>query len=91
MAQHGMERATSYRSWWQPLPTWLKTVTLCGAYPAFLYGIYCILVGQEKSWQAIIAFGIFAFCTILHIVFDRRNRIVGGEYGRGIDFFNGND
>lgn len=86
-----MERATSYRSWWKALPLWLKLVTVCGAYPPWLFIIYCILSGQEKSWGAIFAFSIFAICTLLHIMFDRRNRLPSAERHPSWDIGSGDE
>jgi len=86
-----MKRATSYQSWWKPLPLWLKLVTVCGAYPAWLFIIYCVLSGQAKSWGALFAFSIFASCTLLHIVFDRRNRLPNRECHRSRDIVIGDE
>lgn len=80
-----MDRPVSYRSWWQPLPVWLKLVAICGAFPAWFIIAYCVLTGQAKSWAALIAFAVFAICTVLHIAFDQRNRRGGIIRHRGFD------
>jgi hypothetical protein len=83
-----MDRLEAYRSWWRPLPAWLKLVTVVGVYPAWLFIAYCVFTGASKSRGALFAFGIFAVGALLHIAFDRRNRRAGGERG-GFDFFGG--
>ena len=83
-----MDRLEAYRSWWRPLPAWLKLVTAAGFYPAWLFIIYCVLIGAAKSVAALIAFGICLVVALLHIAFDRRNRDGIPERG-GIDFIGG--
>jgi len=83
-----MIRFGAYRSWWRPLPGWLKLVTVLGIYPAWFFIVYCVFTESAKSREAIIAFCIFFIGTMLHILFDRRNR-GGTEESGGIDFFGG--
>ena len=83
-----VDRLNAYRSWWRPLPAWLKLVTAAGIYPAWFFLIYCVFTGASKSREALFAFGVFAAGALLHIAFDRRNR--GGNPDRGgFDFFDG--
>jgi len=83
-----MDRLEAYRSWWQPLPAWLKLVTAVGIYPAWLFIVYCVFTGASKSREAMLAFGVFFIGTLLHIAFDRRNRGSSRERN-GFDFFGG--
>lgn len=83
-----MDRLEAYRSWWRPLPAWLKLVTAVGIYPAWFFIAYCVFTGASKSREALLAFGIFMIGTLLHIAFDRRNRSGDREQG-GFDFFGG--
>ncbi|URW74535.1 hypothetical protein M9980_08065 [Sphingomonas donggukensis] len=76
-----MDRFKSYRSWWRPLPAWLKLITVLGIYPAWLFIVYCACTSASKSQDALLAFGVFALGTVLHIAFDRRNRGAGPEQG----------
>lgn len=69
-----MNTRASFGSWWRPLPNWLKGMTLLLAFPAWLFIAYCVLSGQAKSAAACLAFVVFATVTILHLIFDRRNR-----------------
>jgi hypothetical protein len=85
---HLMNRLETYRSWWRPLPVWLKLLTVVGFYPTWMFLIYRVFTGASKSREALIAFIICFACVLLHIAFDKRNR-VGGRDGRGIDFFGG--
>ncbi len=52
----------------------LKILTVLAIYPAWAVIVLCVLSGREKSWGAIFAFAVFFVCTILHIIFDKRNR-----------------
>lgn len=83
-----MDRLEAYRSWWQPLPAWLKLVTVMGIYPAWLFIVYCVFTGASKSQEAVIAFAIFAIGTLLHIAFNGRNRSSGQKEG-GFNFSSG--
>ena len=78
-------------SWWQPLPLWLKAITVLVAYPAWLFIAYCVLTGQAKSIAAICAFVAFSITALLHIMFDRRNRRGGQEYHGGLDLTGGEE
>ena len=84
-----MEAGESYGYWWRPLPLWLKGVTVLVAYPAWFFGVYCILTGQAKSTAAFSAFVVFAVTALLHILFDNRNRRGGLEGHRGMDLTDG--
>lgn len=86
-----MSRLNRYRPWWQHLPIWLKLATILGAYPAWFFIIYCVLTGRSKSWEALLAFGVFALCAILHIIADPRNRQRGKKSDKGFDFLIGGD
>ncbi|MCC2977944.1 hypothetical protein LK533_14830 [Sphingomonas sp. PL-96] len=83
-----MDRLQSYRSWWQPLPAWLKLVTLVGIYPAWLFIVVCVCTGASKSKEALLAFGVCVIGTLLHIAFDHRDH--GNPQQRnGVDFGGG--
>jgi hypothetical protein len=81
-----MDRLELYRSWWRPLPLWLKVVTAAGIYPAWFVIVCCVLTGASKSLAAVLAFGVCTAGTLLHIARDHRNRGDGRERG-GFDFF----
>jgi hypothetical protein len=66
--------SSSYGAWWQPLPVWLKAMTIIIAYPSAFFMAYLIFTGRSKSGQALIAFCVFAFVTLLHAVFDGRKQ-----------------
>jgi hypothetical protein len=68
---------------------WLKLVTVCCAYPAWIFVLYCIVTGQAKSLGALMAFSVFVVCALLHIIFDNRNRLTGQKEGGGLDLFGG--
>ena len=85
---HEMKRLIAYRDLWRDLPAWLKLITAVGIYPAWVFIGYCVFTGASKSLGALVAFGIFAIGTLLHVAFDRRNRSLDGAKG-GIDFFGG--
>lgn len=85
-----MKTHTSLKSWWRPLPVWLKAVTLIVGFPAWLFIVYCVLAGQADSIAALVAFLIFAAVAILHIIFDRRYR--RGDHERsGLDVSGSSD
>jgi hypothetical protein len=84
-----MEDSSSFKSWWQRLPAWLKGATILVAFPAWLCIVYCVLTGQAKSTSAFAGFASFAVVAILHIVFDDRNRRGIRERHGGIDFGGG--
>ena len=86
-----MRTRASWSSWWRPLPTWLKLATVIGAYPAWIFIIYCIVKGQAKSPAALLAFAIFAFCAVLHIIFDDRNRLSRHETSGGLELTDGGE
>ena len=69
-----MKNRASIKSWWQPLPVWLKGVTLLLGFPGWLFIAFSVLSGQAKSVEAFVAFAIFAAVTILNIIFDHHNR-----------------
>jgi hypothetical protein len=83
-----MDRLKAYRSWWRPLPAWLKLVTAAGIYPAWFFIVYCVFTGASKSLEAVLAFGVCTIGTLLHIAFDGRNRGGSREHG-GVDVFGG--
>ena len=83
-----MDRLESHRSWWRPLPIWLKLVTVVGIYPAWLFIVYCVFTGASKSQEALIAFGVGVIGTLLHIAFDRRDQ-GGGREQSGFDVSGG--
>lgn len=89
--RHSMKTPASFSSWWCPLPRWLKVVTALGVYPPWLFIIYCVLTGQAKSVGALVAFSVFAFCTVLHIIFDSRNRRDGRGANGGFDLSDGGE
>ena len=62
------------QGWWRGLPRWLKAVFLLGNLPAWLFIVYCVVTGQGKSVGALLAFAVFVACTVLYVIFDRRNR-----------------
>lgn len=80
-----MEISASFKGWWRPLPAWLKGVTVLVAVPAWFVIVYCVLAGQAKSTSAFAGFASCAVVTILHIVFDDRNRRGIREPRGGID------
>lgn len=84
-----METLAPLRSWWQPLPLWLKLITVLIAFPAWLFIVYCVLEGQAKSPAAFFAFAAFTLCAILHITFDSRNRRSGRESSGGLELDEG--
>ena len=84
-----MKLSASFKSWWRPLPLWLKGVTVVVAFPAWLFIGYCVLTMQAKSTSALAAFGTFAIVALLHIVFDDRNRRGIRKPPGGIDFGGG--
>jgi hypothetical protein len=86
-----METRVTLKSWWQPLPLWLKLVTILITYPAWFFILYCIFSGQAKSMAAIWAFGAFAFSAVLHIIFDSRNSQRGRHTHRGFEMMDGGD
>ena len=84
-----MDLLEAYRSWWRPLPAWLKLVTVLGIYPAWCFIIYCVFADASKSLEAIIAFGVCMIATLLHMMFDCRNREDDGREHGGLDFLGG--
>lgn len=83
-----MQRLRSYRSWWQPLPAWLKLVTLLGIYPAGSFMVFWILTGASKSTEALLAFGVCLLCTRMHAADDSLGR-GEGQAGNGVSFGDG--
>lgn len=86
-----MGQLNRFMNWWRPLPLWLKGVTAVALLPAWLFTLFCVLSGQEKSASAFLGFGVFAGATLLHIIFDRRNRRGGKDGAGGVDFGGGGD
>ncbi|OHC93488.1 MAG: hypothetical protein A3H25_06680 [Sphingomonadales bacterium RIFCSPLOWO2_12_FULL_63_15] len=86
-----METRVTLKIWWQPLPLWLKLVTIFITYPAWFFVLYCIFSGQAKSIAAIGAFCAFAFSALLHIMFDSRNRQRGRQTHRGFEMMDVGD
>jgi hypothetical protein len=86
-----MAVGASYKIWWQPLPRWLKAVTVLVAYPSWLFIAYCVLTGQAKSASALYAFSAFAIVAMLHITFDNRNRRGNRERHGGVDLSDGGE
>lgn len=86
-----MEAGASYKSWWRPLPKWLKGVTVLVAYPAWILIVYCILTGHAKSTAALFAFVAFAITALLHVIVDSRNRRGDPEVHGGLDLTGGGE
>jgi hypothetical protein len=75
----------NHSAWWRGLPLWLRSVYLFVALPAWLFIMFCVVTGQDKSLAALGAFGVFALTVLLNIVFDRRRGGTDHEVG-GIEF-----
>ncbi len=72
----------SHSEWWRGLPLWLKAVDLILALPAWLFIVFCVVTGQNKSTAALGAFAVCVVSTLLHVTFDRR-RGGSGHEGNG--------
>ncbi|MFN3474384.1 MAG: hypothetical protein ACK4ZW_10100 [Blastomonas sp.] len=84
-----MKISQPFGHWWQPLPLWIKGVTVLVGFPAWFFIVYCAAIGNAKSTEAFSAFGVFATIVVLHIVMDSRNRQGIPERGGGADISDG--
>ncbi|WP_138984430.1 hypothetical protein [Sphingobium yanoikuyae] len=86
-----MKAGETLVGWWQPLPSWLKGITLLIAVPAWAFILVCIFDGNAKTGTALAAFCVFFAVTGLHIIFDIRNRKGHREPAIGLDIGTADD
>jgi hypothetical protein len=72
--EFGRNELPSTREWWASLPTWLRLIYALVTIPAWLFIMYCVFTGQDKSTGALIAFGIAAASAVPFLIHERRRR-----------------
>lgn len=74
--EFGRKGSPLTREWWTGLPIWLKLIYALVTTPAWLFIVYCVFTGQNKSTGALVAFGIAAVSAVPFFIFERRRRRV---------------